>query len=350
MNAKHHFDGLFRAAALAAITGALLLGAAPAARAQLEWRVSVKFILGPNNEFPCCGNYDSYEDITNRVNEANVMLRRLGRGYEYRLSEVTTVAGISQWFEQDRDQAHALEAAAEAAPATYKWRTDAMNVYINNWDGTAICSFPNSPSGQNDMVFFGQASFTTSFAHEAGHYFDLLHTFQNEDFRNANGSACDQTCMCAQVLPGNGDLVADTIGDVSCWGTQNAIAQGNYGVNYNAPGCDNAAVDRVYFNVMSYRTNVRNLLTEDQLDRMTDTANGARLPITSGRTRFVATTGNDTGSGSSTQRYRTLFRGLEVAQPGDIVLLTTGNYNEPRTINQHVTLRATRGPVSIGRP
>ena len=38
------------------------------------------------------------------------------------------------------------------------------------------------------------------------------------------------------------------------------------------------------------------------------------------------------------------------AQDGDIVLLRAGNYNEPMTITTYVTLRASRGKVSIGIP
>lgn len=272
---------------------------------------------------------------------------------KYRLVEITNVSGISQWFDSDRDQAHALEVAAEASPATYRWRSDAINAYINNWNGTAICSFPHDPAGENDILFFGQASYPSSFGHEAGHYFDLLHTFTGELYRNANNSSCDKGCLCAQVLPGgvDDDAIHDTLGDNQCWITANEIAQAHYGVNYGSPGCDVAAVDRLYFNAMSYRASVRDRLTEDQLDRMSDTSNGIRFHVTNGRTRFVATTGDDTGgNGSSALRYRTLGKGLQVAELGDIVLLAAGNYNEPRSINQKVTLRATRGPVTIGRP
>lgn len=52
------------------------------AQAQLEWRVSVKIILGPANEIPCCGDYDSAVKLTNRINEANAMMQALGRGYK----------------------------------------------------------------------------------------------------------------------------------------------------------------------------------------------------------------------------------------------------------------------------
>ena len=36
--------------------------------------------------------------------------------------------------------------------------------------------------------------------------------------------------------------------------------------------------------------------------------------------------------------------------PGDIVLIRPGNYNEPGIYDKPVTLRATRGEISIGQP
>jgi len=36
--------------------------------------------------------------------------------------------------------------------------------------------------------------------------------------------------------------------------------------------------------------------------------------------------------------------------PTDILHVRIGNYNEPMTINQIVTIKAENGPVSIGKP
>jgi hypothetical protein len=116
-----------------------------------------------------------------------------------------------------------------------------------------------------------------------------------------------------------------------------------------------AAVDRIWNNLMSYhgRQHSTTLCTPDQNDRWTDSANSDRPGVRTGRTRFVATTGNDTtGTGTSANRYRTLAKGVTVAAAGgaDIVLLRNGNYNEPQTITKAVTLRATRGDAFIGKP
>ena len=91
--------------------------------------------------------------------------------------------------------------------------------------------------------------------------------------------------------------------------------------------------------------------TSDQLDVWTDNANGDRNAVATGHTRFVATSGNDTtGNGTSTARYRTLAKGVSVANSGDIVLLRAGSYSETSTITKALTLRATRGTAVIGLP
>jgi hypothetical protein len=43
-------------------------------------------------------------------------------------------------------------------------------------------------------------------------------------------------------------------------------------------------------------------------------------------------------------------QGIVAADPGDIVLIRPGNYNETATYAKPITLRATRGVVSIGTP
>jgi hypothetical protein len=110
---------------------------------------------------------------------------------------------------------------------------------------------------------------------------------------------------------------------------------------------------------MSYHDpNNRNRLTPDQLDRMTDTSNGGRNNVATGYTRFVdhtCTTFPGFANGSSSCSlfggpYHTVGDGINHANPGDIVMLRPGNYNEPMTISKPLTLRATRGNATIGAP
>ena len=319
------------------------------AAADINLRISVKFILSSGGSMPCCGNgkFDSFANITNQVNFANEQLRATGRGYQFQIFEVTTVGGpASAFFSSPRDDKDLLEAAAEANKAGFKYRDNAVNMYVNDADGSAVCSFPPT----DDVILFGQSSRTTSVWHESGHYFNLSHTFNGETELNANGTVCTNGCSCAQIIGGNSDAVADTIADHSCWDTANEIAQGNYGLNYSQISvARQALVDVVLNNIMSYHGD-RYRMTSDQLDRWTDAANSPRNQVATGRTRFVDRANAGVQSGTSTLPYRTVATGITAASASgsDIVLIRPGNYNEPQTITKAVTLRATRGNAVIG--
>jgi hypothetical protein len=318
----------------------------PAASAQLRWRVSVKFILNSSGNRPSTGIINTDEEVQTQIDNANEFLRSYGRGYQFQLTEIVDLSGVSQWYSSDRDEKSNLEAAAEADKTKYAYRDNAINIYINGNPGSAICSFPPG----DDIIFMGQGSRSTSVFHESGHYFNLSHTFNGETELNSNGTVCTNGCSCAQLIGGNSDGVADTISDHTCWDTQNLISQGNYGVNYSSLSAANQLrVDNIHFNIMSYH-DTRERLTSDQLDRATDASNGDRFKAASGRTRFVATTGDDVfGTGSSGSRFRTVARGVTVANSGDIVLLRNGSYDEAITITKAVTLRATRGTAIVGQ-
>ena len=327
----------------------LLLGATTLPAQYIDWRVSVKVILDANGQRPPAGNFSTDDEIRGMIAEGNHQMTNIGRGYRYTLTEIVLVAGISQWFDADRTNVNAIEAAAELDPDTYKYRTNAINIYINNWGGTAVCSFPHDADNANDLIFIGQGSFLTSFMHESGHYFDLLHSFTGEAFQNANNTTCTNANYCASCslkIGGDGDLIPDTIADNECWSSAAEILAGN-------PGADNAAVQLLFHNIMSYRGDQRTSVTEDQLDRMTDTANSIRLKVTSGKTRYVSLDGSIFYTGlRSNQPKRTVQAGVtaSAAAGGDIVLMRPGSFNEQFTINKPVTLRATRaGAVTIGQ-
>ena len=87
------------------------------------------------------------------------------------------------------------------------------------------------------------------------------------------------------------------------------------------------------------------------MDRAIDAANGARINVASGRTRFVDRNGNVfVQLGSSVFPFVTVDNGYSAAAAGDIVLLRPGTYNEPGTYTKLVTFRATRGNATIGVP
>jgi hypothetical protein len=148
--------------------------------------------------------------------------------------------------------------------------------------------------------------------------------------------------------------IANTDG-CTCW-TRDKLALANYQKTYAAlDEYQKTQVDNVWYNLMSYHERFGYArLTEDQLDRWTNDANGSRRHMVSGQTYYTSPTGVDTASGvESSKPKRHVQASVSAAHPGggDIILLRAGNYNEQLTISKPVTLRATRaGWATIGRP
>ena len=111
---------------------------------------------------------------------------------------------------------------------------------------------------------------------------------------------------------------------------------------------DQHRVNQVLHNVMSYRKQ-RAALTPGQLDRMTAYSNGTVHHVTDGYTYFVDHQADPLpADGSLSFPYVTVGDGLMDADPGDIDLIRRGSYNEAMTIDQDVTLRASKGNATIG--
>jgi len=343
---------LFKSAFLAALA---LLASVTLSQAQLEWRISVKFILGPSGQRPsnsgCFGDsgvalIDNASVVSN-INYANQLLDRTGRGYRFRLTEIQDVSGWSGFFSiaaRDAGNKAAVEAVATSNATTraqFFWRDNAINVYINN-TSSGYCSFP----GSGNVIFAGSCAYDTLIIHESGHFMNLAHTHDTEQFLNANGTSCSSGCSCAQLIGGN-DGINDTPLDHECWNRAQIVAAN--------PGFSSDGIDNTWLNIMSYHL-PQDRFTSDQLDRMTDTSNGARFNLATGRTRFVdrncgtILSDGSSGCGLFSGPYRTVGGGVSAANNGDIVLIRPGTYAEPGTINKAVTLRATRGPATIGLP
>ena len=349
---------------------ALLLAGTSAARADVTIRISVKAVLNPatGNRQPGVSNLTFSNTVAGGM---NAMLRSFGRGYQLQWvgNALQNVGGLnqfntgpSQYYNVDFVNATngsalkaQFEANAIANPAAYGWDTSAVNIYIVRFGGANanISSFP----GEQIILVNGVAGYASASTvlQQIGHYFNLSNTFLGRQDLNGNGTACTNGCACAQFIGGGNDGCADTILDHDCWVSQNDIAIGNYGVSYGSLNASQTTnVDNIWWNLMSdhNRQHTTDRFTSDQLDRWTDSANNDRPAVRTGRTRFVAITGNDsTGDGSSGNRYRTLAKGVAVVNSSsDIVLLRAGNYNEPMTITNALTLRATRGNATIGLP
>ena len=319
-------------------------------QAQLEWRISVKLIADVNGNPPP----SAFNNISNEIVLANQLLDGYGRGYQFAITEVLTLTGVSQWYNiQARNNSNklALQAVARANPGLYAWRNNTINLYVAN-STSGVCSFPDDG---DELVLVGANAYRTLVLHECGHFFNLIHTHENEQFLNANTSPCTNGCGCARLIPGDSDVVGDTAPDHTCFGSENAVALGAYGDFYrNLTATQQFLTRNTWQNIMSYHDqNVLNILTSDQLDRATDAANGPRSFVTSGRTRYVATWGNDgiVNSGlASGARLRNVSTAVVRAAGGDVVLVAGGTYNEPQVISRPLTLRATRGDATIGAP
>jgi hypothetical protein len=339
-----------------------------ASGADITVRLSVKAVLDPATGMRQTNVNEA--TFSNSVVAVNAMLDSYGRGYRYAWDGVLHnvgglgqyASGPSQYYDvnfhdpANSDLKDQMEDDAKANPGAFQWSTTALNIYIVRYGGANwnVCSFPG-----NDIVLLnGAAGFSTpaTVLHETSHYFNLNHTFNGEQYKNADNSTCtNNNCSCALIIPGGDDDVPDTILDAICWASQDDIAQGNYGkpyANLNLSG--QASVDRIWNNIMSYHirqnTNIT-LLTTDQLDRWTDSANDDRANVCTGHTWFVDRT-SGSSDGTSANPFATFGQGITSAKAsgGDIVLVRPGHYNEPQTISKPVVLRATRGSALIGEP
>jgi len=352
----------------------LLLTLTPfVASAQLEWRISIKVFTDANGALPRVpfwglGGATLYQELSNGVNYANAVLDAAGRGYRWRLTEIVNVAGgtaelpaaTNSWFNLPVNGANQddLDAKAKRNPAGFQYRDDAVNFYYVNQTSGANGGYCAFPAENQNVILVAPSSFGDVLIHESGHFFSLRHTFDTEAYQNTDGTACSSNCACA-VWIGGDDAIGDTPLDHQCW-NQNNVATSTYGRLYAQLNTgEQYFVDNTWSNIMSYHS-PGNRFTSDQLDRMTDTSNGGRRNVASGRTWFVdlnSSCPNPTGSSFCALvfggPFPTVTAGINAADNGDIVLIRAGNYNELRTFNSasgSVTLRATRGNVTIGLP
>ncbi len=316
--------------------------------AEVDWRLSIKVVADAAGNIPA----STLPRLNAEVARANRLLATYRRGFGFDLIEIATIGGVSQWYDADprsvatRD---AIQSAARRDPALYLYRTDAINVYVVG-DFSGTCSFPNTG---NDVITIGRIPYDTLLLHECGHYFNLLHTHEGQVSRHSDNSPCDG-CTCAVRVPGEQDHTDETAPDHNCFGSLDAIARGAFSLPFaELEGSRQRQVRNTFQNIMSYHggDTTLSILTADQMDRMTDAVNGSRRAVATGRVWYVAADGSDANPGlASNRRLRTLDRGLGLAAARDVVLLKAGVYSGPVTINQPVTLCATRGDVDLVAP
>ncbi|MBL8878537.1 MAG: hypothetical protein JNG88_05400 [Phycisphaerales bacterium] len=330
-------------------------GAAALADGVIVIRLSYKVILDPVDGSLPQGFTDS--DIDQAIDEMNDFLETFGRGYRFvRVDPIQRVGNVggfdrpnpSHYFGinmlEDHAQRANMQADALQFPQPYQWNQNAVNIYINEGNTGGTCARPSE-----QLIVIGGSSSGAGWLHlhEIGHFFDLCHT---------QGCSCgcceaDQTGEC-HTGPGS-DGIADTLPDLACWG-RDEIAQNSFSNDYlDLPSTQREQVDDVFLNIMSYHRSgcgqgaAVARLTEKQLDRWTDTANGPRVATRDGRTYFVQAGAGGSQNGSSTSPFDLVAEGRNAANGGgDIVMIRGGVYPENLIFNSPMTLRTPRGSVA----
>jgi len=314
----------------AAVALAGLVTADPMCAQQVPVRLSFKFILNASGNRPATGNINTDAEINAQIDRGNAIFSRFISEFRLQNVEIVDVAGISQWYNADASNADRdnLRAAAQAAPATYHWRTDAVNVYISASGATGISDFtPN-----NNIILVGQGSWDTTVAHEAGHILNLLHTHETCCYANYDG--CD-----------------DTLPDDSSWSSHDQMAMFSYGVVYTSlNAAQKALVDMTWGNLMSYHDpNNRSMLSSCQMDRQSTEAYNDRNWILSRIPVYVDAGYGGTHSGSFTQPYQTVQQAISAGGlNGNVMVLETGTYAHPAgTVGTRTDAIARKGTCTI---
>jgi hypothetical protein len=173
-----------------ALTGIVAMVLTHVAVADTTVHVSVKVVNDANGR-SSFGFYNTNEKILQAFEQANDALRNTGADWHLNVGEIEDVM-LPQWYSMGCDDLPAMEQSATLDPSAYKWRTDAINIYVVNVDQECggACSFSNGITGSQEIIIInnlGIGNDGIGWLHELGHYFGLWHTFQCMD---ASGQPC----------------------------------------------------------------------------------------------------------------------------------------------------------------
>lgn len=292
------------ALAIALLTAAPLL-------AEVQVRVSIKAILGPNDEWPSNSggsvNLNSEQEVRDTIDFINSLLTRRGESFRLFLrgDTVHTVEGQSDpWFtiaardSGNRADLEATATASAASRATWHWHDDSINIYIND-TSSGVCAFP----GGGNAILIGAQGYVELIIHEIGHYLSLRHTHNGDNDGDLNDW-------------GDGDGFSETLDDDS-----DASAAD---INDRYPGQSQQVRDDLIFNIMSYHQ-PQDRFVWQQRQGIIETYNGARDSQASGEGRFVKSDGNDLFDGKSHFfRLKTLEKADELSTSSNDVMLLDG--------------------------
>jgi len=236
---------LFFAKTAAALGGSALRSYRPGAPEPVTVRLSFKRITDREGKSPAFWNNGKINQWVGEVSE--VWKRNANISFEaVEIVNLVDPGHPSSWANVQATRKKEYEGAIENDPCRYKWRTDAINIYlVTSIPGaSAFCSFAACPADDNDIIVLSPTTVNGSMdlAHELGHYFNLLHTHAKYD-----------PPMCGCNGSHGGDCVEDTPVDADPRICQNsADPLGCHYRRLQALRYPKALEDLLRYNLMSY--------------------------------------------------------------------------------------------------
>jgi hypothetical protein len=330
------------------------------ANASIQWRISIKFVLGPGLQMPAYGGLlDPFMAAELAILSINTDLEIKGSPYRLVLIEAIAVAGIDEFYAADvsHENAVSLDANAKADKDRYCWRDDAINVYINGTSSGTFAGYCSFPGSDRDVILIRADASTSTLFHEIGHFFNLRHTHSGSDYDAQIG------CDGGTFIPGNSDGCDDTLPDLPCF-DRDDIAMESYGQPYESvSNAEQVLVDNTWLNLMSYHKK-GTVITPDQWARVDEATTDSRNHVVGPRHWFVDWNNgcaspngsrccaiNGIGIFSQLQAgggpFPTVFGAMDAAQSGDLLRIRQGTYPEGLLITKALTLQAEDGPVIL---
>jgi len=133
------------------------------ALANIPFRVSIKFIVDSNGDRPSAGSFNTDDEANAQEQLGNEILKTMVSELRMQVTEIIDLPSSLSAYSNDsvseatRDTIRSL---AIASPTTWKWRTNAVNVYVTGGSGSAISKFPPNPYHHNhqrliqDLYFY----------------------------------------------------------------------------------------------------------------------------------------------------------------------------------------------------